>query len=65
MIRSQQFLLAQRDAAIVTAMPGTTRDVLELTLDMNGLPVIVADTAGLRQTEDVIEQIGVEKAHQA
>ncbi|KAH7931418.1 tRNA modification GTPase TrmE [Leucogyrophana mollusca] len=54
--------LAQREAAIVTPIPGTTRDVLELTLDIGGLPVIVADTAGLRKSDDVVENIGVERA---
>ncbi|KAL0581206.1 mitochondrial splicing system protein [Marasmius crinis-equi] len=54
--------LAQREAAIVTPVPGTTRDILEVSLDIGGLPVIVADTAGLRQTEDVVESIGVERA---
>lgn len=46
----------------MTPIPGTTRDVLELSLDIGGLPVIVADTAGLRQTNDVVESIGVERA---
>ncbi|KAL0064756.1 mitochondrial splicing system protein [Marasmius tenuissimus] len=54
--------LAQREAAIVTPIPGTTRDILEVSLDIGGLPVIVADTAGLRQTDDVVESIGVERA---
>ena len=55
---------AQREAAIVTPIPGTTRDILELSLDIGGLPVIVADTAGLRKTEDVVESIGVDRAKQ-
>ncbi|KAK4046862.1 mitochondrial splicing system protein [Microbotryomycetes sp. JL201] len=54
--------LAKREAAIVTSTPGTTRDVVELALDYHGLPVIVADTAGLRQTTDKVEAIGIERA---
>ena len=46
----------------MTSIPGTTRDVIELTLDIGGLPVIVADTAGLRKTDDVVESIGVDRA---
>ncbi|EIN10245.1 tRNA modification GTPase TrmE [Punctularia strigosozonata HHB-11173 SS5] len=57
--------LAQREAAIVTHIPGTTRDVLELSLDIGGLPVVVADTAGVRQTEDAVESIGVDRAKDA
>ncbi|KAF8632008.1 hypothetical protein AX17_004952 [Amanita inopinata Kibby_2008] len=56
---------AQREAAIVTPIPGTTRDILELSLDIGGLPIIVADTAGLRKTKDVVEQIGVQRATKA
>ncbi|KAL0949053.1 hypothetical protein HGRIS_009146 [Hohenbuehelia grisea] len=54
--------LAQRDAAIVTPIPGTTRDILELSLDINGLPIIVADTAGLRKTDQLVEKIGIDRA---
>ncbi|PVF96321.1 P-loop containing nucleoside triphosphate hydrolase protein [Serendipita vermifera] len=54
--------LARRQAAIVTPVPGTTRDVLEVSLDVEGLPLIVCDTAGLRETQDVVESIGVERA---
>ncbi|KAJ3713861.1 tRNA modification GTPase GTPBP3 [Lentinula raphanica] len=54
--------LAQREAAIVTSLPGTTRDILELSLDIGGLPIIVADTAGLRATDDLVENIGIERA---
>ena len=56
---------AQRDAAIVTHVPGTTRDILELSLDIGGLPILVADTAGLRDTTDEVEKIGIERARKA
>lgn len=49
----------------MTPIPGTTRDVLELTLDIGGLPVVVADTAGLRETDDLIEGIGVQRGVEA
>jgi len=54
--------MAQRDAAIVSARPGTTRDVVEVRLDLNGYPVIVSDTAGLRETEEEIEVEGIRRA---
>ncbi|KIJ70366.1 hypothetical protein HYDPIDRAFT_23478 [Hydnomerulius pinastri MD-312] len=55
--------LVERDAAIISPIPGTTRDVLSLTLDIGGLPVILNDTAGIRKTtDDVVERIGVERA---
>lgn len=57
--------LAQRDAAIVSAQAGTTRDVIEVRLDLGGYPVIVADTAGLRETDDAIESEGIRRAEKA
>jgi tRNA modification GTPase len=54
--------LARRDAAIVTATPGTTRDVIEVPLRLGGYKAIVADTAGLRDTTDEIEAEGVRRA---
>jgi tRNA modification GTPase len=54
--------LAQRDAAIVSARAGTTRDIIEVHLDLGGYPVLVADTAGIRATEDEIEGEGVRRA---
>jgi len=55
--------LAERDAAIISPIPGTTRDILSLTLDIGGLPVVLNDTAGIRSTtDDTIERIGVERA---
>jgi len=57
-------LLARRDVAIVSAQAGTTRDVIEVHLDLGGWPVTLADTAGLRETTDEIEQEGVRRAEQ-
>ena len=54
--------LARRDVAIVSEIPGTTRDVIEVRLDLGGYPVILADTAGLRESADRIEQEGVRRA---
>jgi tRNA modification GTPase len=54
--------LARRDVAIVSETPGTTRDVLEVRLDLKGYPLILADTAGLRESEDAIEREGVRRA---
>ncbi len=54
--------LAQRDAAIVAATAGTTRDVIEVQLDLGGYPVVLADTAGLREANDVIEAEGIRRA---
>jgi len=54
--------LAGYDAAIVTAIPGTTRDVLRERIDIDGLPLHVLDTAGLRDSDDVVEREGVRRA---
>jgi tRNA modification GTPase len=54
--------LAKRDAAIVSPYVGTTRDVIEVHLDLAGLPVTLLDTAGIRETEDPIELEGVRRA---
>lgn len=48
--------------AIVSPLPGTTRDVLEVALDLGGYPVVLYDTAGLRETADVVEQEGIRRA---
>jgi tRNA modification GTPase len=55
-------LLARRDAAIVSETAGTTRDVIEVHLDLGGWPVVLADTAGIRTSTDAIEQEGVRRA---
>ena len=54
--------LAGRDVALTSAVPGTTRDVLEVRLDLAGMAVTVLDTAGLRDTEDEVERMGVGRA---
>lgn len=54
--------LAGRDAAITSEIAGTTRDVIEVRMDLRGLPVTFLDTAGLRETNDSVELIGIQRA---
>ena len=54
--------LARREAAIVSRHPGTTRDVIEVGLDLGGFPVVLADTAGIRQADGEIEEEGIRRA---
>ena len=57
--------LVGSDRAIVTPIPGTTRDIVRETIEIGGLPVTIADTAGLREGGDVVESIGIDRARRA
>ena len=56
--------MANKERAIVTALPGTTRDIIEETIDINGIPAIISDTAGLHNSKDPVEVLGIEKAYE-
>ncbi|WP_299846592.1 tRNA uridine-5-carboxymethylaminomethyl(34) synthesis GTPase MnmE [uncultured Roseovarius sp.] len=56
--------LAGREAAITSEYAGTTRDVIEVRMDLGGLPVTLLDTAGLRESDDVVETMGIDRARQ-
>lgn len=57
--------LVEEEAAIVTEIPGTTRDTIERTIAVAGVPIHIVDTAGLRETSDVVELKGIERTHAA
>src|SRR3990167_1388357 len=56
--------LVGKDVAIVTTIPGTTRDILRDTILLDGMPIHIIDTAGLRESDDLIEQEGIRRAYQ-
>ena len=57
--------LVRSERAIVTEVPGTTRDTLSEAIDIGGVPVVLTDTAGLRETTDNVETLGIERTHRA
>lgn len=59
------FLLGRRNVAIVSPYAGTTRDILEISLDIGGFPIVLCDTAGLRHSIDPVENEGLKRAREA
>ncbi len=57
--------LLEQDRAIVTDIPGTTRDLVSETMDFEGIPVRIVDTAGIREADELIERLGIERSRQA
>lgn len=57
--------LLEQDRAIVTAIPGTTRDLVSETMAIDGIPVKLVDTAGIREGQDLVESLGIERSYQA
>ncbi len=57
--------LSQENKAIVTDVPGTTRDIIEEYVNVRGVPLRLVDTAGIRETEDIVEKVGVQRSRQA
>lgn len=58
-------VLSGSDTAIVTDIPGTTRDILQESINLDGMPLHIVDTAGLRESEDLVEKIGIERTWKA
>lgn len=56
--------LINKDKSIVTSIPGTTRDTIEELINIDGIPFLITDTAGIHNTDDYVEKIGIKKAHE-